>query len=104
MAKKLITGFLGMEQLKKIHKKIKKDTVKELVCSFRRSILVIKLVMLDEDMREYLLYSLLSMYFTMEKQLTLPDALFTRTESNEDCTRQGLPGKTSAHYGKIREV
>ena len=46
--------------------------------------------MLDEDIREYLLYSFLSMQYAMGKQLMLPDALVTQTESNEDWTRQGF--------------
>ena len=42
----------------------------------------------------------------MGKQLMLPDALVTQTESNEDWTRQGfqMAGKTPTHYGKLPEV
>ena len=87
MTTKLNVGLFGMEQLKKYKKKwFKKDSIKELVHSFCSSIPVIKLSMLDEDIREYLLYSLLSMQYVMGKQPALLDALFTQTESNENWT------------------
>ena len=62
----------------------KGDTIKELVHSLRCSIAVMKLAMLDKEIRDYLLYSLLSMQCAMAKQLMLPYALFDRTESNKD--------------------
>ena len=52
---------LGDGKINKTLKRFKGDTIKELVRSFCRSIPVMKLAMLDEDIREYLLYSLLSM-------------------------------------------
>ena len=69
-----------------ICKKFKGDTIKELVCYFHRSIVIMKLAMLDEMIREYLLYSLISMQYAMGKQLTFLDAFLTRTKSNEDWT------------------
>ena len=106
MDKKLNVGFLGMKQLKKPVENSKGDTIKELVCSFCHSIVVMKLAMLDEYVREYLLYFFFSMQYEIGKQLTLPGAYFTRTESNKDWTLQGcqLVGKMPAHYGKLPEV
>ena len=81
MTNKLNVGFLGtnvltMEQLRKSIKSLKGDTIKEFVCYFYHSIPVMKLTMLDEEIREYLLYFLFLMQYALEKQLTLPDALF----------------------------
>ena len=70
--------------VKEIRKKFKRYPIKVLVRSFHRSIPVMKLTMLDKNIREYLLYSLFSMQYAMGKQLMLSDALFIRTESNED--------------------
>ena len=74
---------LGDGIVKEIRKNIKRDTIKELVCSFCCSVLVMKLAMLNENIREYLLSPPLSMQYAIEKQPTLLDALFTRKESNE---------------------
>ena len=97
--------FLSYGTGKEIHKKIKWDTIKELACPFHCLIPVRNLSILDEDIREYLLYTLFSMQYAMGNQLKLPDALLTRTESNKDWTQQGLrlARKTPVHYRKLPE-
>ena len=79
---------LGNRSLKETCKKFQGDTNNECIRFIYHLILVMKLAMLDEEIKKYLLYSLLSMQYAMEKQLMLLDAFFSQTVSNEDWTQK----------------
>ena len=61
---------LGDGAVDKIHKEFKGDTIEKLVCSFHYSIPIMNLAMLDDNIREYLLYSFFNAVCNWEAAIT----------------------------------
>ena len=98
--------MMGDRIVKGVRKHFKGATVKELVCSLRWSIPMMRLTPLGEDTSKYLLYSFLSIQFVMGKPLILLDILLTLTKTTEDWVKRGLrlAKKALIHYGKLPET
>lgn len=97
----LITEQKGAKgKIKEVRKRINGGTVKELLRKLRTSIPVTKFVALDDNVREYLLYTAILAHGRLNKQLTVPDYLKTRTLTQAEYRDYGreLAGRTAGQF------
>ena len=106
MINRLKKGVVGDAMVKEVEKCFKGNTIKKMVRTFCRSILMMELALLDKDICEYLLYLLLSMQLAMAKPLKTLDTLLIQTNTNEEWVKEWLylARKTSAYYRDLPEI
>ena len=85
---------------KEIRRKIKGGNVREVLRSMKQSVPISKLMAVDGDIREYLLYCAISLAQMLGKRITLPDNLRKKTVTAREWSALGarLAGKKYTRF------
>ena len=71
----------------KIQKHLKDNTVKELIRGIKKSLPIMKLAAMDQEVREYLLYCMFSLQHQLGQHLVLPQYISVLQVNFDDWSR-----------------
>lgn len=90
---------------KEVRKRIRGGNVKELVRALKTSIPIAKLLAVDRDVREYLLYCAIDVMTKLQRQIQIPENALYREMTRDEWVARGqeLAGKRVAKYSVTPE-